>query len=170
MSLAPARSRGAFLKARLAVNGIQCAAKSLGTLTAGDCGLLSNMAASLFGTCCGWDLATGYQLRLTAETANCSTCFSSIGRFEGAQRDAQRVGEAVRGVGHFNLAIQLLAKRFDQPGSEALPARRVNRRAAAFGPGQTQPSGLFVDGPADSDTSGGHRQRAKFGGVGAEFV
>src|SRR6478752_7429558 len=46
MSFAPASSRGAFLKARLAVNGIQCAAKSFGTLTAGGCGLLSNMAAS----------------------------------------------------------------------------------------------------------------------------
>src|ERR1700733_1318844 len=46
MSLAPASSRGAFLKARLAVNGIQCAAKSLGTLTVGADGLLSSMAAS----------------------------------------------------------------------------------------------------------------------------
>src|ERR1700759_808810 len=44
MSLAPASSRGAFLKARLAVNGIQCAARSLGTLTAGGGGLLSSMA------------------------------------------------------------------------------------------------------------------------------
>src|SRR5580692_8535558 len=43
MSLAPASSRGAFLKARLAVNGIQCAARSFGTLTAGVFGLLSSM-------------------------------------------------------------------------------------------------------------------------------
>src|SRR5262245_23833868 len=46
MSLAPASSRGAFLKARLAVNGIQCAARSLGTLT-DLVGLLSSMGASL---------------------------------------------------------------------------------------------------------------------------
>src|ERR1700688_2954205 len=46
MSLAPASSRGAFLKARLAVNGIQCAARSLGTLTAAGRGLLSSMGAS----------------------------------------------------------------------------------------------------------------------------
>src|SRR6185437_7455413 len=46
MSLAPASSRGAFLKARLAVNGIQCAARSFGTLTAGAFGLLSSMGAS----------------------------------------------------------------------------------------------------------------------------
>src|SRR5665647_777698 len=46
MSLAPASSRGAFLKARLAVNGIQCAARSLGTLTAAGVGLLSSMGAS----------------------------------------------------------------------------------------------------------------------------
>src|SRR6266852_2752550 len=48
MSLAPASSRGFFLKARLAVNGIQCAARSFGTLTAGEWGLLSSMAG-LFG-------------------------------------------------------------------------------------------------------------------------
>src|SRR5215813_10169846 len=46
MSFAPASSRGAFLKARLAVNGIQCAARSFGTLTAGAFGLLSSMGAS----------------------------------------------------------------------------------------------------------------------------
>src|SRR6266550_8184120 len=46
MSLAPASNRGAFLKARLAVNGIQCAARSLGTLTAAGSGLLSSMGAS----------------------------------------------------------------------------------------------------------------------------
>src|SRR4051812_28297553 len=49
MSLAPASSRGAFLNARLAVNGIQCAARSLGTLTAAGRGLLSSMGASSFG-------------------------------------------------------------------------------------------------------------------------
>src|SRR5882762_5810398 len=46
MSLAPASSRGFFLKARLAVNGIQCAARSLGTLTVAARGLLSSMVAS----------------------------------------------------------------------------------------------------------------------------
>src|SRR5258707_12091691 len=46
MSLAPASSLGAFLKARLAVNGIQCAARSFGTLTAVGRGLLSSMRAS----------------------------------------------------------------------------------------------------------------------------
>src|SRR6266849_6769984 len=46
MSLAPASSLGAFLKARLAVNGIQCAARSFGTLTAAGRGLLSSMGAS----------------------------------------------------------------------------------------------------------------------------
>src|SRR5690349_3186267 len=46
MSLAPASSRGAFLKARLAVKGIQCAARSFGTLTA-VAGLLSSMGASI---------------------------------------------------------------------------------------------------------------------------
>src|SRR5215472_10295200 len=43
MSFAPASSRGAFLKARLAVNGIQCAARSFGTLTGEEGGLLSSI-------------------------------------------------------------------------------------------------------------------------------
>src|SRR4029078_3633897 len=46
MSFAPANSRGIFLNARLAVNGIQCAARSFGTLTAGRAGLLSGMVGS----------------------------------------------------------------------------------------------------------------------------
>src|SRR6266404_6885923 len=46
MSFAPASSLGAFLKARLAVNGIQCAARSFGKLTAAGRGLLSSMGAS----------------------------------------------------------------------------------------------------------------------------
>src|SRR3954451_20598540 len=48
ISLAPASSRGFFLNARLAVNGIQCAARSFGTLTAGRAGLLSSIGC-LFG-------------------------------------------------------------------------------------------------------------------------
>src|SRR3979490_2241520 len=67
MSLAPANSRGAFLKARLAVNGIQCAARSFGTLTAGRGGLLSNMgASSAFGA---WGWRPSYQLRPLSGTA-----------------------------------------------------------------------------------------------------
>src|ERR1700686_3716971 len=48
MSLAPASIRGFFLNARFAVNGIQCAARSFGTLTAAGRGLLSSMGG-LFG-------------------------------------------------------------------------------------------------------------------------
>src|ERR1700689_5441968 len=47
MSLAPASSRGFFLNARLAVNGIQCAARSLGTLTVAGRGLLSSIGGLL---------------------------------------------------------------------------------------------------------------------------
>src|SRR5262249_31315993 len=46
MSLAPASSRGAFLNARFAVNGIQCAARSLGTLTAAGFEFFASMVAS----------------------------------------------------------------------------------------------------------------------------
>src|ERR1700752_2882651 len=61
MSLAPASSRGAFLKARLAVNGIQCAARSLGTATGDLVGLLSSMGGLLCVLRALW-LLTGYQL------------------------------------------------------------------------------------------------------------
>src|SRR3954447_11093517 len=54
MSLAPASNRGAFLKARLAVKGIQWAARSFGTLTAAGRGLLSSMGASSNCRARGW--------------------------------------------------------------------------------------------------------------------
>src|ERR1700675_3317546 len=61
MSLAPASSRGFFLKARVAVNGIQCAARSLGTLTAVLRGLLSSMgASSSFRAWRGWREAISF--------------------------------------------------------------------------------------------------------------
>src|SRR3954462_2721479 len=44
MSLAPASIRGFFLNARFAVNGIQCAARSFGTLTELGRGVLSSMS------------------------------------------------------------------------------------------------------------------------------
>ena len=85
MSLAPASSRGVFLKARLAVNGIQCAARSLGTLTAAGLGLLSSMGAS----CKFWGgrrLSTG-KLSASSRDGNADDphYFRSIGRFQGGQ-------------------------------------------------------------------------------------
>src|SRR4051794_37335852 len=67
MSLAPASSLGFFLNARLAVKGIQCAARSLGTLTAGAFGLLSSMGASseVWGRC---GSRAGYQLHRATGT------------------------------------------------------------------------------------------------------
>ena len=66
MSLAPASSRGAFLKARLAVNGIQCAARSFGTLTGLGRGLLSSMGRPL--RYIEVLVAAGYQLRRATGT------------------------------------------------------------------------------------------------------
>src|SRR5215470_5469067 len=66
MSLAPASSRGAFLKARLAVNGIQCAARSLGTATDDLVGLLSSMGG-LFASCRHDGCSRSYQLRRDGE-------------------------------------------------------------------------------------------------------
>src|SRR5438445_13049529 len=61
MSLAPASSRGFFLNARFAVNGIQCAARSFGTATGVGRGLLSGMGG-LFSVL-NVGLAPKYQLR-----------------------------------------------------------------------------------------------------------
>src|SRR6185369_18093322 len=61
MSLAPASSRGFFLNARFAVNGIQCAARSFGTATGVGRGLLSSMGG-LFSVR-GGGLTPNYQFR-----------------------------------------------------------------------------------------------------------
>src|SRR5216683_3936840 len=168
MSLAPASSLGAFLKARFAVNGIQWAARSFGTVTAAGRGLLSSMgASSSFGAWWRWREAISF---VAIRERHGPLYLRSIGRFEGVQGDVERIDQALEVVGHFNLPVQLPAKRLDQPGSEALAGRRLDRRAAFFGPGQMQPLILLVDGPGDLDTSRGPRQRAEFRGIGAEFV
>src|SRR3977135_3834214 len=158
MSLAPARSLGAFLKARLAVKGIQCAARSLGTLTAAGRALLSSIGSSwLFRRdSCGQAISFAGR-RKRASPAYISTLFNSIGWFEGAERDVQGGDRPFRIVGQSDFAIQLLAKRLDQPGSEALPARRADRRGALFGPGQKQPGIFPVEGPGKLEASRGHR-------------
>src|SRR6185369_11706254 len=79
MSLAPASSRGAFLKARFAVNGIQCAARSLGTLTAAGRGLLSSMGASSFRKLAA--VLERYQLRRRTGTPG-RLYFLFYGRFQ----------------------------------------------------------------------------------------
>src|SRR6185312_14258484 len=61
MSLAPASSRGFFLNARFAVNGIQCAARSFGTATGVGRGLLSSMGGLFSVLNVGF--APKYQLR-----------------------------------------------------------------------------------------------------------
>src|SRR5882762_1355280 len=119
MSLAPASNRGFFLNARLAVNGIQCAARSFGTLTAAGRGLLSSMGASLSFR--AWRLEK-LSASLRDGNADGLLYLRSIGRPEGVQGNVQRIDEALEVVGHFHLALQLPAKRLDQPGSEALPA------------------------------------------------
>src|SRR6185437_12370224 len=89
MSLAPARSLGAFLKARLAVNGIQCAARSFGTLTAEGRGLLSSMG----GLLAVFDVMVtraGYQLHLATETGNCEPVSDRSGLGQGRLRDRTR--------------------------------------------------------------------------------
>src|SRR4051812_47923262 len=82
MSLAPASSRGFFLKARLAVNGIQCAARSFGTLTAGRAGLLSSISRPLHFRArriC----AVRYQLRRFGETDDAANYCRSERPFDG---------------------------------------------------------------------------------------
>src|SRR5258706_8246418 len=140
MSLAPASSRGFFLKARLAVNGIQCAARSFGTLTAAGRGLLSSMGASS-SFVAFWGVAALAQAisSLAIRKRRDVRYLHSIGRFEGAQGDIQHIDEAGGLVGEVRIAIELLAEGFDHPGSKTSPGRRVNRRAVLFGPVQMAP-------------------------------
>src|SRR5882672_5923881 len=153
MSLAPASNRGAFLKARLAVNGIQCAARSLGTLTAAGSGLLSSIGASL-----SFRISRIFWLWRRSPKAisfgakrerHDRRYLWSVGWFEGAQGDIKGIDEPFRIVGYFDLAMQLLAERLDQPGSEALPGWRLYRRPTFFGPAQMQPLLVRIDGPGD---------------------
>src|ERR1700753_15402 len=89
MSLAPASSRGAFLKARLAVNGIQCAARSFGTLTVDEFGLLSSMGAScVLGVFWGGLGPAGYQLHRWTEPPE-PLYFRSVGRICGHSSPAR---------------------------------------------------------------------------------
>src|SRR6266567_3458787 len=80
MSLAPASSLGAFLKARLAVNGIQCAARSFGTLTAAERGLLSSMGASCVLE--NWRVWRKVSASLRDGNASGSLYFRPFGRFD----------------------------------------------------------------------------------------
>src|ERR1700716_3993229 len=103
MSLAPASSRGAFLKARLAVNGIQCAARSLGTLTAAGSGLLSSIGASLsfrISRVFGYGgFGASYQLRCETGTPRPRYIYSQSDGLR-ALRGTSRAGLA--GAGHMN--------------------------------------------------------------------
>src|SRR5438034_5211207 len=80
MSLAPASSLGAFLKARLAVNGIQCAWRSFGTLTAAGRGLLSSMGASCVLE--NWRVWRKVSASPRDGNVNGSLYFRSFGRFD----------------------------------------------------------------------------------------
>src|SRR4029453_331743 len=94
MSLAPASSRGAFLKARLAVNGIQCAARSLGTATEDLVGLLSSMGGLL---CVLRALRLGRRLSASPRRGN------PTGRDISAQQGGLKIGG--RDPEHFALGI-----------------------------------------------------------------
>src|SRR6266545_2276975 len=98
MSLAPASNRGAFLKARLAVNGIQCAARSLGTLTAAGSGLLSSIGG-LFEFS---DIASFWLWRLLRKLSASLRNGNATTRYIYGQSDGLR---ALRGTLRAGLAI-----------------------------------------------------------------
>src|SRR5512136_702844 len=103
MSLAPASSRGAFLKARLAVNGIQCAARSLGTLTAAGRGLLSSMgASSSFGA---WRLPRKLSASVHDGNARSRTISAQSGGFLVRLRRSLRAEIGGADPEHFGLGI-----------------------------------------------------------------
>jgi hypothetical protein len=69
-----------------------------------------------------------------------TSCHEAIGSRDSGRRDerrhgnVQRVHEASRGIGQFDLAFQLLAERSDQACPKALPGRSRYRGAAFFRP------------------------------------
>src|SRR5579862_1926797 len=139
MSLAPANSRGAFLKARLAVNGIQCAARSLGTLTAGERGLLSSMAG-LFEFSVG---RVAQYVRIFAQVLECQSRTFSV-QLEAVNRrayaDLQGRKRRSRTPRRSNLPCRATEiRRADRP-SPAFRGSGRSRRAArrrwsgVFGP------------------------------------
>src|ERR1700704_2130493 len=91
MSLAPASSLGAFLKARFAVKGIQWAARSFGTLTAAGRGLLSSMGASCVLGCGSY--RASYQLRCDTGTSP-GLFFRSIGGLRRRRAASSQIGSA----------------------------------------------------------------------------
>src|SRR6185436_18812201 len=95
MPSAPASNLGCFLNARFAVNGIQCAARSFGTLTAAGRGLLSSMGASLQVS--GVFAALNYQLHRATETLRRDICARS-GCFEIGCADPEHFALGILGV------------------------------------------------------------------------
>src|SRR5215207_7944772 len=86
MYFAPASSRGFFLNARFAVNGIQCAARSFGTATGVGRGLLSSMGG-LFSVW-GGALTSNYQFRRqtgTPAARDISAQFGDLSRFRSSR-------------------------------------------------------------------------------------
>src|SRR3569832_2483849 len=83
MSLASVCCCGAFLKARMAVNGIQCAARTMGTMTVAERGLLSSMAGLL-----EFSVNLPNTLAVSLGNGNVArpTIFAGIERFSGHAR------------------------------------------------------------------------------------
>src|SRR6188474_914278 len=131
MSLAPASIRGFFLNARLAVNGIQCAARSFGTLTAAGRGLLSSMGASSKI----WGMG-GCPRKLSASSrhgnADAAQYFRAIGRIEAALRGTWRLKNPgrsqIRGADPEHFAVGILGI---EPEQRQLRVGGLQRRPAA---------------------------------------
>ena len=150
MSLAPASSRGAFLKARLAVNGIQCAARSFGTLTAGGVGLLSSMGASLVF----WGVAVAAQaISFVARTGTPRA--ADISAQSGGLRAWLQQIKAARNPEHFAVGILGI-----EPEQRQLRKGGLERRAAAADLAQQpalrrqMPAGLVEDAADDVEPVG----------------
>src|SRR5882757_2677920 len=107
MSLAPASMRGFFLNARFAVNGIQCAARSFGTLTLVGVGLLSSMAG-LFGF--GWFWGVGLPVNLSV--------LRCVGNAGGRDISAQAGRAFTSEVGAGSHSNQVYADCVDLPAVE----------------------------------------------------
>jgi hypothetical protein len=91
-------------------------------------------------------------------------------RGQGSHRNIECVHEAGRLVGEPHVAVELLAKGFDQSCPEAGIFGKVDGGTVLLGPCKVQTLGLWVQRPADVNASLRNRQGAKLRGVRVTLV
>src|SRR5262245_6335137 len=149
MSLAPASSRGAFLNARLAVNGIQCAARSLGTATADLFGLLSSMGG-LFWVLRALRLDHRLSVSPWPRNADSRAISAQLGGLQIGSRDPEHFALGILGIEPEQRqlrkgGLEIVAAAADFAEQSAL-RRKVRLGLGQDAPDDVEPVGATVEG------------------------